>query len=76
MFIHSVFFIHRPGRYKNPIPQFCRQRRNPAVCVCVCDVFYLQLLGEVVGDDGSEGGEQGSEEHTDVADVNSDVKKM
>lgn len=44
--------------------------------VCVRDVFYLQLLGEVVGDDGSEGGEQGSEEDTDVADVNSDVKKM
>lgn len=38
--------------------------------------FYLQLLGEVIGDYSSEGGEQGSQENTDITDVNSDVEKM
>lgn len=38
--------------------------------------FYLQLLGEVVSDDGGEGGEEGSEKHTDVSDVYGDVKKV
>lgn len=39
-------------------------------------VFYLQLLGEVVGHYGSEGREQGSQEDTDITDVNSDVEKV
>lgn len=39
-------------------------------------LLYLQLLGEVVGDNGSEGGEQGSQEDTNVTDVNRDVEKM
>lgn len=37
---------------------------------------YLELLGEVVGDDGSEGREEGRQEHADIADVNRDVEKM
>lgn len=40
------------------------------------DLFYLQFLGEVVGDNGGEGGEQRSQEHADVTDVNGDVEKM
>lgn len=39
-------------------------------------VFYLQLLGEVVGDYGGEGGEQWSQKDTDITDVNGDVEKM
>lgn len=39
-------------------------------------IFYLQLLGEVVGDYGGEGGEQGSQEHADITDVNGDVEKV
>lgn len=38
--------------------------------------LYLQLLGEVVGDYGREGGEQGSQEYTDVTDVDGDVEKV
>ena len=36
----------------------------------------LQLLGEVVGDDDGEGGEERSQEHTHVADVNGDVEEV
>ncbi len=39
-------------------------------------MFYLQLFGEVVGHYGSEGGEQGSQEDTDITDVDGDVEKM
>lgn len=50
---------------------------NLKLCSCVSEiVFYLQLLGEVVGDYGGEGREQGSQEDTDVTDVNGDVEKM
>lgn len=37
---------------------------------------YLQLLGEVVGDYGGEGGEQGSQEDTHITNVDGDVEKM
>lgn len=39
-------------------------------------VFYLQLLSEVVGHDGSERGEQGSQEDTNITDVNGNVEKV
>lgn len=39
-------------------------------------MFYLQLLGEVIGHNGSKGGKQGSQEHTDIADVNRDMEKV
>lgn len=39
-------------------------------------VLYLQFLGEVVSDNSSEGGEQGSQEDTDITDVYGDVEKM
>lgn len=47
------------------------------VYFCTCSwAFYLQLPGEVVGHYGGEGGKQGSQEHTDIADVNSDVEEV
>lgn len=45
--------------------------------LCTCSwVFYLQLPGEVIGHYGSKGGKQGSQEHTDIADVNGDVEEV
>lgn len=41
-----------------------------------CVVFYLQLLGEVVGDYSGEGGEQRRQENTDISDVDGDVEKV
>ena len=38
--------------------------------------MYLELLGEVVGDDGGEGREEGSQEHTHIADVDRDVEEV
>lgn len=40
------------------------------------DGANLELLGEVVGDDSGEGGEERSEEDADVADVDGDVEKV
>lgn len=39
-------------------------------------MFYLQLLGEVVGHNGGEGREQGSQEDADIADVDGDVEEV
>lgn len=39
-------------------------------------VFYLQFLSEVVGHNGSERGEQGSQKDTNIPDVNSNVEKV
>lgn len=36
----------------------------------------LELLGEVVGDDGGEGGEERCEEHAHVSDVDGDVEEV
>lgn len=36
----------------------------------------LELLGEVVGDDGSEGGEQRCEKHAHISDVDGDVEEV
>lgn len=47
------------------------------LCVCVSRGYsHLQFLSEMVGDNGSKGGEQGSQEDTNITDVNSDVEKM
>ena len=37
---------------------------------------HLELLCEVVGDDGGERGEEGGQKHTHVADVNGDVEEV
>lgn len=39
-----------------------------------CHSPYLKLLGEMVGDDDSKGGEERSEEHAHVADIDGDVE--
>lgn len=37
---------------------------------------HLEFLGEVVGDNDGERGEERGQEHTHVADVNGDVQKV
>lgn len=37
---------------------------------------YLELFGEVVSHNGGEGGEEGSQEHADVTDVDGDVEEV
>ena len=38
--------------------------------------FDLELFCEVVSDNHSEGGEEGSKEHADVTNVNGDIEKV
>lgn len=41
-----------------------------------CWPLYLELFGEVVSHNGGEGGEEGSQEHADVTDVDGDVEEV
>ena len=52
--------------------------KNDGVCrlIGIHWSLYLELLGEVVGDDGGEGREEGGQEDAHVADVNRDVEKV
>ena len=43
---------------------------------CFVHLHHLQLLGEVVGDDDSERGEERGKEHTHVANINRDIQQM